>query len=65
MGKSLAKVVYKPDPNASDVFLVVVNPVEVCISATATESSAHTASVSIRNGRMEVIILALHYRLNH
>ncbi|KAI9513220.1 hypothetical protein F5148DRAFT_946131, partial [Russula earlei] len=28
MGKSIAKVVYKPDPNASDVFLVIVNPVE-------------------------------------
>lgn len=28
MGKSVAKVVYKPDPNASDVFLVVVDPVE-------------------------------------
>ena len=65
MGKSLAKVVYKPDPNASDVFLVLVNHAEVCISATATESSAHTASVSIINGRVEVIILALHYRVNH
>ena len=29
MGKSIAKVVYKPDPNASDVFLVIVNSVEV------------------------------------
>ncbi|KAI0000049.1 hypothetical protein BJV77DRAFT_904343, partial [Russula vinacea] len=28
MGKSVTKVVYKPDPNASDVFLVIVNPVE-------------------------------------
>jgi len=28
MGKSATKVVYKPDPNASDVFLVIVNPVE-------------------------------------
>ncbi|KAH9045233.1 hypothetical protein EDB85DRAFT_2137322 [Lactarius pseudohatsudake] len=28
MGKSATKVVYKPDPNASDVFLVLVNPVE-------------------------------------
>ncbi|KAH9994140.1 hypothetical protein BJV74DRAFT_832260 [Russula compacta] len=28
MGKSITKVVYKPDPNASDVFLVIVNPVE-------------------------------------
>ncbi|KAH9049609.1 ribosome maturation protein [Lactarius hengduanensis] len=26
MGKSATKVVYKPDPNASDVFLVLVNP---------------------------------------
>ncbi|KAI9447863.1 ribosome maturation protein, partial [Lactarius indigo] len=31
MGKSITKVVYKPDPNASDVFIVVVNPVEVTI----------------------------------
>ena len=31
MGKSIAKVVYKPDPNASDVFIVVVNHVEVRI----------------------------------
>jgi hypothetical protein len=29
MGKSITKVVYKPDPNMSDVFLVVVNPDEV------------------------------------
>jgi hypothetical protein len=29
MGKSIAKVVYKPDPNASDIFLVIVNPLEV------------------------------------
>ncbi|KAI0065985.1 DUF1960-domain-containing protein [Artomyces pyxidatus] len=29
MGKSLTKIVYKPDPNATDVFLVIVNPVEV------------------------------------
>jgi len=28
MGKSFTKVVYKPDPNSSDVFLVIVNPVE-------------------------------------
>ncbi|KAI0303907.1 ribosome maturation protein [Russula brevipes] len=28
MGKSVTKVVYKPDPNASDVFLVIVNPIE-------------------------------------
>jgi len=28
MGKSITKVVYKPDPNTSDVFLVVVNPEE-------------------------------------
>jgi hypothetical protein len=29
MGKSINKVVYKPDPNASDVYLVIVNAVEV------------------------------------
>jgi len=28
MGKSVTKIVYKPDPNASDIFLVIVNPVE-------------------------------------
>ncbi|KAI0053777.1 FYSH domain-containing protein [Auriscalpium vulgare] len=28
MGKSLTKIVYKPDPNATDVFLVIVDPVE-------------------------------------
>ncbi|KAH9965757.1 hypothetical protein BC827DRAFT_1179634 [Russula dissimulans] len=28
MGKSITKVIYKPDPNASDVYLVIVNPVE-------------------------------------
>ncbi|KAH9061003.1 DUF1960-domain-containing protein [Lactarius vividus] len=28
MGKAATKVVYKPDPNASDVFLVLVNHVE-------------------------------------
>lgn len=32
MGKSITKVIYKPDPNASDVFLVIVNPVEVRIT---------------------------------
>ncbi|THH19482.1 hypothetical protein EW146_g1686 [Bondarzewia mesenterica] len=28
MGKSLTKVVYKPDNNATDVFMIIVNPVE-------------------------------------
>ncbi|KAF8505938.1 ribosome maturation protein [Russula emetica] len=28
MGKSATKVIYKPDHNASDVFIVIVNPVE-------------------------------------
>jgi hypothetical protein len=64
MGKSIAKVVYKPDPNASDVFIVIVNHPEVRISARATESSTHAAPSSL-NGRVEVIILALHHRLNH
>ena len=45
MGKSIAKVVYKPDPNASDVFIVIVNHAEVRISTRATEGSAHTALV--------------------
>jgi hypothetical protein len=45
MGKSIAKVVYKPDHNASDVFIVIVNHAEVRISARATASSAHTALV--------------------
>ena len=51
MGKSLAKVIFKPDPNASDVFLVIVNPVEVRFVAKATEQFAHIAyRFSIRNG---------------
>ncbi|KAF8265140.1 hypothetical protein EI94DRAFT_1557227, partial [Lactarius quietus] len=33
MGKSIAKIVYKPDHNASDVFLVVVVREEVRIGA--------------------------------
>lgn len=28
MGKSLTKVVYKPDNNSTEVFLIIVNPVE-------------------------------------
>jgi hypothetical protein len=41
MGKSITKVIYKPDPNASDVFVVVVNPVEVRMIVKATKSPAH------------------------
>ena len=51
MGKSITKVVYKPDPNASDVFLVIVNPVEVRLVAKATERSAHIAPVQEMEGR--------------
>ncbi len=51
MGKSFTKVVYKPDPNASDVFLVVVDPVEVRISARVMESYAHITSVQKMEGR--------------
>lgn len=57
MGKSVTKVVYKPDPNASDVFLVIVNPVEVRFVAKATEGFAHIVRsycFSTRNGRTEV-----------
>ena len=45
MGKSIAKVVYKPDPNASDVFIVIVNHAEVRISTGAMEGSAYTVLV--------------------
>ncbi|KAH9076999.1 DUF1960-domain-containing protein [Lactarius deliciosus] len=38
MGKSATKVVYKPDPNASDVFLILVNPAEVRMSARSGET---------------------------
>jgi len=54
MGKSITKVVYKPDPNASDVFLVIVNPLEVRFIAKANERYRLYYS-SIRNGRTEVI----------
>jgi len=37
MGKHITKVVYKPDPNASDVFLVIVNPQEVRFFAMAND----------------------------
>lgn len=63
MGKSIAKVVYKPDPNASDVFIVLVNLEEVrTFSVRPTECSYCR---STRDGEMEVIVLALHHRLNH
>jgi hypothetical protein len=61
MGKSIAKVVYKPDPNASDVFLVIVNPVEVRFAAKVNDRSRSYRS-STRNGRTEVIILAVNVR---
>lgn len=51
MGKSVTKVVYKPDPNASDVFLVIVNPVEVRSVAKASERFAHIALVQEMEGR--------------
>ena len=66
MGKSIAKVVYKPDSNASDVFIVVVNHEEVRISASSKYfGQLCSYFVSILDGKMEVTILVLHYRLNH
>jgi hypothetical protein len=50
MGKSVTKVIYKPDPNASDVFLVIVNPAEVRLVAKATERFAHIAPVQEMEG---------------
>ena len=58
MGKSITKVVYKPDPNASDVFLVIVNPLEVRFSTKADDRFRLYCS-STRNGRTEVIVLVL------
>jgi hypothetical protein len=58
MGKSVTKVVFKPDPNASDVFLVYVNNEEVRFAAKVTEGFAHIVRFSTRNGRMEVSILS-------
>jgi hypothetical protein len=61
MGKSVTKVIFKPDPNASDVFLVIVNTTEVRFVAKATEQFAHIVHSyrsSMRNGRAEVIILS-------
>lgn len=60
MGKSVTKVVFKPDPNASDVFLVIVDPVEVRFSAKASEGFAHIFRFSTRDGRMEVSIISFH-----
>jgi hypothetical protein len=51
MGKSATKIIYKPDPNASDVFLVIVNPVEVRFAARATEIFADIAAVQEMEGR--------------
>jgi hypothetical protein len=51
MGKAVTKVVYKPDPNASDVFLVIVNPVEVRLVAKATQRFAHFTPVQEMEGR--------------
>jgi hypothetical protein len=51
MGKSIAKVVYKPDPNASDIFLVIVNPLEVRSVANARQCLAHAALVQEMEGR--------------
>jgi hypothetical protein len=51
MGKSATKIVYKPDPNASDVFLVIVNPVEVRLVPKVTERFAHIAPVQEMEGR--------------
>jgi hypothetical protein len=45
MGKSITKVVYKPDPNMSDVFLVVVNPGEVRTILKSSKKPAHIALV--------------------
>jgi hypothetical protein len=45
MGKSITKVVYKPDPNTSDVFLVVVNPEEVRTIVKASKGPTHVALV--------------------
>jgi hypothetical protein len=51
MGKSATKIVYKPDPNASDVFLVIVNPVEVRLVPKVTERFAHIVPVQEMEGR--------------
>jgi hypothetical protein len=56
MGKSIAKVVYKPDPNASDVFLVIVNSVEVRFVINASDRIPLILS-STRDGKTEVLIL--------
>jgi hypothetical protein len=45
MGKSFTKIVYKPDPNSSDVFLVIVDPVEVRTILKANKKPAHIALV--------------------
>jgi hypothetical protein len=65
MGKSVTKVIFKPDPNASDVFLVIVNTAEVRFVAKATERFTHIVRSyrsSMRNGRAEVIILSTNLR---
>ena len=42
MGKAITKIVYKPDTQSSDEYLIIVNPEEVCHTLYHTIQSPHS-----------------------
>ena len=55
MGKAITKIVYKPDTQSSDEYLIIVNPEEVCHTFYTTRfNPLILCSCSSRNTRLEV-----------
>ena len=58
MGKNIAKLVYKPDTQSTDEFIIIINPDEVCHTLRFTRANLnHLVPYSTRNTKLEVSFL--------